>query len=741
MSEQKGGSSILKKNKIQTRAFFNILLIVLIPVLIVLISIYAIFSQNLEKQVFQKEITVLNAKQESFEKKYDTFLKTANNVFNLYSSFDVYKSAASVGTFSYVEFKKGLDYILNSDETIASMYIYDDGAESIMLNGRYYKWDTFFDKKWLEDYPRVEKNSTYIIYGRSINNVFTEEDILYDTFVYLNYNKKSAKNTYIVININVAEMYRNILRGQQCPLYVLDNDNKVYYTNYAASLIKLDKTDLKGDTLKNEGREYYVLNSDYAINNRRITALYDSVQIRGMLKPIYRTIYLLCIIFVALIIILCFANVKRMFSGIDGVNEELNSIIPDISAVKTTNGLFRSLKEAILEMSAENAALSENIDKQNYVGASNKLYRIFHGDIPVDCLEAEYEIFGMKPYSMCTVTFDMSYASEDYNDEKTTHRFVKMINNLDIISNIRVVFMGNCIMCVVFYSDKSSNMRSDITYVCNAVLNLLPDTIVGISSFKNSLHQMAQSYSEAVTAMKYTLYNSGRILFYDDVHSENDCSDFDYRKYEREIIRSVRINDYDSAVSALYDMANEIEKKAPRPEAVITNFNILKARLIEQLEDKDNAEQINEQIESSESQFWHLSDYMSYFNQLIQIVSNRIVEKDTARKIGLLNDIKKYITTNVENNLTLISVADSFGISTSYLSALFRNESNESFVKYLIGEKMQHAIMLLETTNIPIKEIAGRLGYNERSFFATFKKFSGYTPNEYRNMHTPSMPK
>ena len=52
---------------------------------------------------------------------------------------------------------------------------------------------------------------------------------------------------------------------------------------------------------------------------------------------------------------------------------------------------------------------------------------------------------------------------------------------------------------------------------------------------------------------------------------------------------------------------------------------------------------------------------------------------------------------------------------------------------YITNKKMERAELLLITTDIPVKQIAHDLGYNDLSYFIRiFKKHTGITPQQYR---------
>ncbi|MFR2849305.1 MAG: helix-turn-helix domain-containing protein [Hungatella hathewayi] len=74
------------------------------------------------------------------------------------------------------------------------------------------------------------------------------------------------------------------------------------------------------------------------------------------------------------------------------------------------------------------------------------------------------------------------------------------------------------------------------------------------------------------------------------------------------------------------------------------------------------------------------------------------------------------------------------GLSSEYLSRLFKEETGVKFVVYLNNLRLKHALRLLETTNLKVYEVAEQVGYSNLSYFSTvFKKNFGQNPFDYKN--------
>lgn len=86
-----------------------------------------------------------------------------------------------------------------------------------------------------------------------------------------------------------------------------------------------------------------------------------------------------------------------------------------------------------------------------------------------------------------------------------------------------------------------------------------------------------------------------------------------------------------------------------------------------------------------------------------------------------------------DRNLTLEELASRLQVSSVYLSRVLKKELNDSFVALMTKARIRKAIQLLDTTTLPIHEIAERVGYDTQHYFSTaFKKTVGVSPAQYR---------
>lgn len=100
----------------------------------------------------------------------------------------------------------------------------------------------------------------------------------------------------------------------------------------------------------------------------------------------------------------------------------------------------------------------------------------------------------------------------------------------------------------------------------------------------------------------------------------------------------------------------------------------------------------------------------------------------------LCKEIKRYIRENLTENITNISIAETFGYHPYYLNTVFAKCCGMTMHKYLTHIRLAKAKKLLLCTELSVAEIAELCGFQNQSFFSEcFKNAFSKRPTEYRN--------
>ena len=107
-------------------------------------------------------------------------------------------------------------------------------------------------------------------------------------------------------------------------------------------------------------------------------------------------------------------------------------------------------------------------------------------------------------------------------------------------------------------------------------------------------------------------------------------------------------------------------------------------------------------------------------------------------KAGYSHIVKRcneFIEREYEHNIGLAEAAEYAGVSHSYLSFIFKQETGVNFNAALVQYRIEKAKKLLASTNLKIYEVAEKAGFSNPYYFSkVFREISGCTCKEYRSL-------
>ncbi|MDQ1911567.1 helix-turn-helix transcriptional regulator [Paenibacillus sp. GD4] len=96
--------------------------------------------------------------------------------------------------------------------------------------------------------------------------------------------------------------------------------------------------------------------------------------------------------------------------------------------------------------------------------------------------------------------------------------------------------------------------------------------------------------------------------------------------------------------------------------------------------------------------------------------------------------VQEYIAERYQDvNISISSVAEHFGLHSSYLSKFYKEQTGESMLDAINRTRLQKAKTLLSESD-SIGDAAVKVGfYNSNAFIRVFKKYEGITPGQFKS--------
>lgn len=130
------------------------------------------------------------------------------------------------------------------------------------------------------------------------------------------------------------------------------------------------------------------------------------------------------------------------------------------------------------------------------------------------------------------------------------------------------------------------------------------------------------------------------------------------------------------------------------------------------------------------------SNIIKLLKLTLKLADNKREKSSTSyreREIGIFQQTMEYLLTHLDNPGTIKNIAGKMLINEFKLKKGFKQLFKTSIHRFIIDERMNKAIILIQDTNTAIQDIAMSLGYKDASAFVNyFRKRFGFSPGSLR---------
>ncbi|MCA0757822.1 AraC family transcriptional regulator [Paenibacillus sp. N4] len=145
------------------------------------------------------------------------------------------------------------------------------------------------------------------------------------------------------------------------------------------------------------------------------------------------------------------------------------------------------------------------------------------------------------------------------------------------------------------------------------------------------------------------------------------------------------------------------------------------------------------------SSFWSILRMISEekvtdkFQLSVQVYEWMVTLVRTSNHLGgesakpMIEKAKRFMKEHYNRPITLDLLAEHCGINKHHLCRLFQRLEHTSPLAYLRNRRVEAAITLLRTTDLPVQLIGQQCGFDSPSYFGkVFREYMAMTPKEYR---------
>lgn len=357
-------------------------------------------------------------------------------------------------------------------------------------------------------------------------------------------------------------------------------------------------------------------------------------------------------------------------------------------------------------------------------------------------IEKRAESMGLSipegPYLIAVA--EPEYGDDFQSKDELIQKIQKSLNHLLFVSGVKAYALANScenFWLIICYDENVDDVLADIRADLYEEYGL--SFWIGIGRKVEQLQKLNVSAVEAQEVLRYR--NSFKN---DGVINISDVSHFTYRSrigstqsYQK-VINSFIIGNTARMETELNALVEEIRYTPKVSKSSIRRVMIELTVNILNIASNMNVD-VDTILNGTDPYTWiisqsHTEVITAWFMELCRKLISSISELRQKNEIGIVQQTCRYIDENLSDcTLGLASTSEYVGLTSPYLSQLFKKETGVGINSYITVRRMEKAKNLLKNTMMKMDEIALDTGFNSTSYFnQVFKKETGMTPTQYR---------
>lgn len=434
----------------------------------------------------------------------------------------------------------------------------------------------------------------------------------------------------------------------------------------------------------------------------------------------------------------------------------LSLLIVYFATKRVYTPLRRALDQVMKKLVRMDSHTFMDIDKIVHVLSlqANKMENIINDNIKLLQSQLIYDILNGNVANFETAISQNPFLDIPYPRSYYTLIFVEI--NVALLSNLSYIQQE------ALYYDAINNLKEswDSRHMCLATKNNKyiiavlstdsPEKIleleindnlnIGICRPQKSLNHLNRDYNNLYCYMRYSfIYGFGNKFTYDCIERFENSTDTLPKNFFDNLDKNMRSMQIETVKNLLENGLEEIKKQGfsyQNTQNILLQITMhicqnIRAQKISS--DKFSKEMLLTDLNNIN----FLTEFKDWIFDLLELYQNAIQNKRSISTMALIDNISDYIKENLDKDLSLSSVADTFQISSAHLSRVFKQSLNINFNAFLTNLKLEKAAeLLLKEPKLSINKIAENLGYYSTPYFTQrFKERYGFTPSQYRKSH------
>ena len=403
------------------------------------------------------------------------------------------------------------------------------------------------------------------------------------------------------------------------------------------------------------------------------------------------------------------------------ITKALEKVMEEIYHKQKKEQLMRSMsdkwQEAMQQMKEK--FLVEAIEMGNFINYDyNRLRKTF------ELTDANYKLILLRPEKECSII--ERFALKNISEE------LLMTSGLETST----IYCGDLLLLIRRLAN--SELETPLEDVQEVFLQYYNIKIFIAISEESPLEELQSQYADILDCLRYGFnIGEGQVITKQEVTLDNGVVEKEWEKrYINKLVISIKTGQIDAVKEQIKYFFKMLSNGKERIKHTKIYCTVLILNLIQQCQ-YDELEEYAQAIVKL--------DEMNTIQQIEQYVMEagvKIAELNysyTRKYSKVVEKVISYIDEELDNpNMSLKKIAkEVLFMNEDYLSRLFQRETGERFSQYVNKLRMEKAkYLIVVRSDLKMFEISKLAGFGDKNqyFSLVFKKYTGMSPTEYKNL-------
>lgn len=754
-----------------------------VPVLFIGSFSYLTSTREIQKNVNESKMELISQINSNVERKLTTVNQTLNQVVNSSVLKKALNSPLNESDFKlYNDLRNEIRNMQSFDTRLEDVILLNKQQNWMIKNSGLYRLDAYKDHDQLTNLLEVSGSTSWILTPSSW--FYSEESLGAAKCNYsISLIKKLPTNNLhkyglALANIPACNLQDDINSDSQ-PLddiIVIDENNRILlHPDLSLVGMPIEESGFSDAQLLSSGagnsgqftttinkKEYSVSFLRSQLNGWVYLSVTSIASLTKESNKIGLFTFYVCAIMLLLSVLIAWIGSRRMYTPIERLLNQIGKRRPDMKSSRANE--FQMIGEQMHHLFQSKSQLEREINQHIRQVRTFSLTQAYHGNYKKSELMKKLEQFGYaaqlqewKTMAVITLSIDCyenyAYEKEDLNLLLfAAHNMIEELVSPD--NRLAPVMMDQVIVTLIGSPDNdeagfhrwlyglTEQLQQEITNCLKLQVS------IGLSLPFQCFHKISIAYKEGLEALKYRIkLGKGVIIQYENINSGLHYLKLNYPTHkENDLMDAIKLAETEKAKELVRQLFASIFAQELTPqEYQIPLTRLLNNLLIMMQESGIGLNQIYHAngslfeellklptVAEIEDWFWSVIIY-----PLIKIFNSR----QNAQYQNISEKIIDLVHHYYDTDLTLEECASRLHYNANYISSIFRKETQSYFSEYLTMYRFKMAKKWLAVTDMPVKDIAAKLRYNNsQNFIRSFRKLEGMTPGQYRELHGGSRP-